>query len=69
MKQTISRVTGRKRNGRKTQQPQDRADCTWPCYAAFVNCLTEALTAVVFLPMYIHFLLENYGLGKIAEDS
>lgn len=69
MKQTISRATGEKKDGRNTQQPLHRADCTWTCYTAFVNGFTEAVTAVVFLPMYIHFVLEYHDVGKIVEDS
>lgn len=58
----------RRRMGERPSSPQTGLTA-WTCYAAFVNGFTEAVTAVVFLPMYIHFLLENRDVGKIAKDS
>lgn len=66
MKQTISRAMGRKRSRRRAQQPRNRAGCAGSEALPSIN---EALTAGVFLPMYIHFLPENYGLVEIAKDS
>lgn len=61
MKQTTSRE-------REEGQEKDPA-CTRMRYTAFFNGSPDTVTAVVFLPMYIHFLLENHDVGKIAQDS